>query len=189
MLPIVIKINQIYDNQRNKDFYIRFGFTWKFALLIGLFFFKTFIQIIFISVPTVSVEDENEQSSVQFKVLTTSIKILFYAWGNWAQTICCLGDPQDACQIMHACMKKQRIKGEALTATGTKIWKTTASTLDIIQINNEAHVVYFRSTYYTNLQKKNAIDNFYYYIIIVHLFQLGLWRWLNRAPCCFCTVL
>jgi hypothetical protein len=55
-------------------------------------------------------------------------------------------------------MKKQRIKRGALTAIATGIWGATASTLDIIQFNNEAHVVYFRSTYYTKLQKKNAIE-------------------------------
>lgn len=43
----------------------------------------------------------------------------------------------------------------ALSAFGTGIWKTTAATLDIIQINNEACVVYVRSylLYQTSQEK------------------------------------
>lgn len=136
------------------------------------YFFSKFIyRNSFILVHT---EDENNQSNVQFKVLTTSLKILFYAWGNWAQTICCLLDPRDACQNLRACMKKQRVQRGALTAFGTGIWITTAATLDIIQINNEARVGYAMSTYCTKLHKKNGVEDFPYHSVM-RLLQLRFW--------------
>lgn len=72
-------------------------------------------------------------------------------------------------------MKKQRIQRGALAAFGTGAWKTTAATLDIIQINNEAHVVYARSTYCTKLHKKNGVEDFHYHSVIMRLLHLGLW--------------
>lgn len=72
-------------------------------------------------------------------------------------------------------MKKQRVQRRVLTAFGTGIWKITAATLDIIQINNEAHVGYAMSTYCTKLHKKNGVEDFPYHSVIMRLLQLRFW--------------
>lgn len=46
--------------------------------------------------------------TLQFKVLTTSTEMLFYAWGNYAQTICCLCDSPGAYQSEHVWKGRER---------------------------------------------------------------------------------
>lgn len=61
--------------------------------------------------------------------------MLFYAWGNRAQTICILVNPMKPVKAgMHE--EIDREGGDILTATERGIQETTTLTLDIIQTNN-----------------------------------------------------